>query len=154
MLKSLIFSVVFFGLASFSQAQAPDASTIQQAMSQRMELEFSHFQEIADVIVLQGEITLDGDFLFLCSGRLSWKLSSDELTAVLQQEILDEVQRRGGSEELQIAFETALSIRLNRIDPFQAGDTATLVKFRVRLEQAGTDWIVTESKLKESNRNH
>ena len=33
------------------------------------------------------------------------------------------------------------------------GDTATLVKFRVRLEQAGADWIVTDSKMKESARN-
>ena len=34
MLKSLILSVVFLGLASLSQAQTPDASTIEQAMSQ------------------------------------------------------------------------------------------------------------------------
>jgi hypothetical protein len=153
MRRPLIISVLFFSLSSFSQAQAPDASTIQQAMNQRIELEFPYFQEVADVIVLQGGVTVDGDVLFLGSGRLVWKLSNVELMAVLQQEIVEQVERLGGGEELWIALNTALTTRLNRIDPFQAGDTATLVRFRVRLEQAGADWIVTDSKLKESVRN-
>lgn len=153
MAKLLLIPVILLGFTSLADGQSPDASTIQNALNQSLEVEFPHFQEIADVVVLQGGVTADTDFLFLCTGRLSWKLSTADLTAVLQQEITEEVERHGGNDELRRALNIALTVRLQRIDSFQPGGTATLLRFRVRLEHAGADWIVTESKFKESDRN-
>jgi hypothetical protein len=151
--KLHLIPVILLGLTSASYGQAPDASTIQDTLNQGIELEFSHFQEITDVVVLQGGATADNDFLFICTGRLMWKLSAADFTAVLQQEIEEEVQRQGENDDLRIALNIALSNRLKRIDSFAAGGTVTLVRFRVRLGRAGTDWIVTDSKFKESDRN-
>lgn len=163
MAKALLIPVILLSLSGVADGQVPDVSTIEYALNQSLELEFPHFQEIADVVVLQGGATADTDFLFLCTGRLRWKLSSADLEAVLRQEIAEEVERQAGNaeggnseralDELRNVLNTALSLRLQRIDSFQTGGTATLVKLRVRLEQAGADWIVTESKFKESDRN-
>ena len=161
--RSFLTAFLLLGLSGLTYGQTPDALVIQHALNQGLELEFPHFQEVADVVILRGGATAEADFLFVCTGRLMWKLSSEELESVLQLEIEKELDRRSRNyeganqeraiNELRIALETALSNRLRRIDSFLAGDTATLVKFQVRLEAAGTDWIVTESKFKESDRN-
>jgi hypothetical protein len=153
MTKILISTIVLLTLASQVSAQAPDGPTIQQAMNQGLELEFPAYQQFADVVVLLGGATPNGDFLFLCEGRLMWNVSSTDLVTALQQEISAEVERLGGDDQLWIALNAALSARLSRISAFESGDTATPVKFRVRIEQAGADWIVSQASIKESGRN-
>ena len=110
-------------------------------------------QEFADVIVVRGGVTAEGTYLFLCTARLMWKLDSTELAATLQQEIDNEVRQQGGDEALWRAMTEALGIRLGLIAPFQAGGTVSNVRLRLRMEQGGTDWIITELTLRESNRN-
>ena len=147
---SLVLLVATIGLA---QAQAPDALIVETSMNEGLEIEFPHFQQVANVQIIRGGITDDGDYLFLCTGTLIWKLSSSEFYDLMQQEIEEEVALRGGDEELGLAMGIVLEEKLARIGDFQSGDWIIDLKFRVRLQQAGMDWIVTDSKTKASDRN-
>ena len=42
---------------------------------------------------------------------------------------------------------------MSRVGEFQQGDTVSNVRFRIRLEQAGVDWIVTAAKIREATPN-
>jgi hypothetical protein len=42
---------------------------------------------------------------------------------------------------------------MSRVGTFQQGDTVTGLRFRIRLEQAGADWIVTAAKIRETTPN-
>ncbi len=153
-MRNFLLSVaLLLGLSGLAQAQAPDAGTIQLAMNESLELDFPHFQELADVQLVRGGATVEGDYLFLCTARLVWKLSSAEFAAIMQQEIDEEVALRGGDETVSRALNFVLAGKLERIGEFESGGTVTNVRFRVRLEQAGPDAIVTEAKVRESDRN-
>lgn len=153
-MNRLLFGVAVLLVSSgLAQAQAPDAGTIQLAMNESLELDFPHFQELADVQVVRGGATVEGDYLFLCTARLVWKLTSADFAALMQQEIDEEVALRGGDETISQAMDFVLASKLERIGDFETGGTVTNVRFRVRLEQAGPDWIVTEAKIRETDRN-
>jgi hypothetical protein len=147
---SLVLLLTTYGLA---EAQVPDASIIETAMNAGFEIEFPYFQQVGNVQIVRGGITKEGNYLFLCTSRLIWKLGSVEFGELMQQEIEEEVSQRGGDEQLMLAMYMVLEEKLARIGDFQLGDTVADLKFRVRLEQAGSDWIVTSSKIKESDRN-
>jgi hypothetical protein len=151
--RLLLGVTVLFVVPSVAQAQAPNAETIQLAMNESLELDFPHFQELADVQVVRGGATVEGDYLFLCTARLVWKLSSAEFAALMQQGIDEEVALRGGDETIAQSLNFVMAGKLERIGEFETGGAVTDVRFRVRLEQAGPDWIVTESKVRESDRN-
>ncbi|HJN09878.1 MAG: hypothetical protein QGG09_17355 [Pirellulaceae bacterium] len=153
MKKLFLWMGLLFAPFSVAHAQAPDAVTIQLTMNEGLELQFPHFQEFADVQVVRGGATNQGDFLFLCSGRLMWKLNSTEFAAMMQQELDDEFSQQGGDDLLWRAVATALSAKLSRIGEFEMGDTVSFARFRVRIEQAGADWIVTDAKIRESDPN-
>ena len=146
----LVLVFTTFGLA---QAQSPDAFVIETAMNEGLEIEFPHFQQVTNVQIVRGGVTDQGDYLFLCTSTLNWTLSSSEFHTLMLQEIEEEVIRRGGDEELGLAMSIVLEEKLGRIGDFQAGDRVVDLKFRVRLQQAGTDWIVTNSKTKASDSN-
>jgi hypothetical protein len=151
--RSLLVVAVLLVPSGLAQAQAPDAGTIQLAMNESLELDFPYFQVLADVQVVRGGATVEGDYLFLCTARLVWKLSSANFAALMQQEIDEEVALRGGDETVSQALNLVLAGKLERIGEFESGSAVTNVRFRVRLEQAGPDWIVTEAKVRESDRN-
>lgn len=151
--RSLLVVAVLLVPSGLAQAQAPDAGTIQLAMNESLELDFPYFQVLADVQVVRGGATVEGDYLFLCTARLVWKLSSANFAALMQQEIDEEVALRGGDATVSQALNLVLAGKLERIGEFESGSAVTNVRFRVRLEQAGTDWIVTEAKVRESDRN-
>jgi hypothetical protein len=153
-MKRLLLGItLLLGLSGQVYAQAPDAGTIQVAMNESLELDFPYFQDLADVQMVRGGVTVEGDYLFLCTGRLVWKLSSSDFATMMQQEVDEEVALRGGDETVFSALAFVLAGKLERIGDFQIGDTVTNVRFRVRLEQAGPDWIVTEARIREANRN-
>ena len=139
--------------AGYLHAQAPDAPAIQLALNEGLDREFPTFQEYADLQIIKGGQTQDGDFLFLCSGRLMWKLSSTELSTMLQQEIDAKRPEPGQDDSLWRAVTLTLSAKLTRIGQFQAGDTVTKLRFLVRLEPAGVDLIVTDARIKASESN-
>lgn len=136
-----------------AHGQAPDASTVELAMNEGLELDFPFFQDLANVQILRGGESDAGEYLFLCTGQLIWKLGSEEFSTLMQQEIEEEIVLRGDDDTLRSALYLVLTGKLERIGEFAAGDTVLDVRFRVRLEQAGADWIVTESKIKGSDRN-
>lgn len=153
-MKRLLFGIaLLLGLSGHVHAQAPDAGAIQLAMNESLELDFPYFQDLADVQILRGGVTVEGDYLFLCTGRLAWKLGSADFATIMQQEVDEEVALRGGDETIASSLYFVLAGKLERIGEFASGETATNVRFRVRLEQAGPDWIVTEAKVRESDRN-
>ena len=155
MQKWFLWAALVLVPASWAHAQAPDAATIQLAMNESLELEFPFFQEFADVQILRGGVTAAGDYLFLCSGNLRWKLSSTDFEALLQQEIDQAVPEQETYEQqlLARALANSLATKLSQIGTFAAGDIVSEVRFRVRLEQAGADWLPTTTKVKESKRN-
>lgn len=146
-------SALLLAFAGLADAQAPDALAVQLAMNEGLEREFPTFQEFADVLIVRGGQTFDGNYLFLCSGRLMWKLSSADFTALMQIEIDEKRPEPGQDDTLWRAVALTLSARLARIGEFPAGGTVTKVRFWVRLEKAGTDWIVTDVKIKQSDSN-
>ena len=153
-MKRLFVCVALLSAPSgLTHAQAPDASTIQAAMNDGLELEFPFFQEFANVQVIRGGATDEGDYLFLCTARLVWKLSSPEFATIMQEEINKTLPQQGGNDTLYRTLVAVLSAKLSRIGEFERGNTVTNVRFRVRLERAGVDWLVTTAKIKESNRN-
>ena len=139
--------------SGLAHAQAPDASTIQLSMNEALELEFPYFQELAGVQIVRGGATDEGEYLFLCTANLVWKLSSADFAAMMQQEISEEATAGGDDDMLWRALNVVLADKLARIGEFATGDTVMIVRFRVRLEQAGTDWIVTDAKVRETDQN-
>lgn len=153
MTRFFLYVALFCASSGLAHGQAPDALTIQLAMNDGLELEYQYFQELANVQIVRGGTTEEGEYLFVCTAQLVWKLSCTEFETIMQQEIEEEVALRGGDEELWRALLIVLAGKLQRIGEFASGDTVSNVHFRVRLEQAGTDWIVTDTKVRESEHN-
>ena len=59
----------------------------------------------------------------------------------------------GNDDTLWRALNIVLADKLERIGEFAKGDPVLTVHFRVRVERAGTDWIVTDAKVRDSDRN-
>jgi len=137
----------------YAQAQAPDALAVQLAMNEGLEREFPTFQEYTDIQIIRGGQTHDGNYLFLCNGRLMWKMNSTDFSTLLKTEINEMRPEAGQDDTLWRAVALTLSARLTRIGEFAAGGTVNKVRSWVRLEKAGTDWIVTDAKIKYSDSN-
>lgn len=72
---------------------------------------------------------------------------------MMQQEINEEATSQGADDTLLSSLSLMLADKLARIGEFASGSTVISMRFRVRLEQAGTDWIVTDAKVRKSDRN-
>ncbi len=153
MKRILLVLAVVWALPALAHAQAPDPLTIQTALNESLELEYTFFQECVDVQVVRGGVTSEGDYLFLCTGRLVWKMSSDQFMQLMQEGIDGQIQLLY---EAGLGFDglvPAFLAKMSRVGEFQQGDTVTGLRFRVRLEQAGADWIVTAAKIRETTPN-
>ena len=151
--KSLLCLALFASPLAVAHAQAPDTLAIQLAMNESLELDFPYFQELANVQIVRGGDTDEDEYLFLCTAQLVWKLSSTEFATIMQQEIDDKAPPQGSDDMLWRALHITLADKLARIGTFTAGGIVVDVRFRVRLERAGIDWIVTEAKIRESDQN-
>jgi hypothetical protein len=153
MKRFLLALVAVWALPVLAHAQAPDPLAIQTALNESLELEYTFFQECADVQIVRGGVTAEGDYLFLCNARLVWKMSSDQFMQLMQEGIDGQIQLLY---EAGIGFDglvPAFLAKMSRVGEFQQGDTITNLRFRVRLEQAGADWIVTHAKIRETTPN-
>lgn len=139
--------------AAVARAQAPDAAAIQTAMNEGLELEFPTFQQYADVEIVRGGLTSQGDYLYLCNALLVWKLDSDALVAFMEQQIENSLGQIGDGGAAAREMTALFHIRMEQVGQFAAGGTVSKVRFRVRLEQAGGDWVVVDAKLKQAQRN-
>lgn len=153
MKKVILCMAMLLASAGLARGQEPTALTVEAAMNESLELDFPFFQQFANIQIVRGGQTREGDYLFLCTGLMIWKVSSDELKALLQKEVDEKRPEPGQDDSLWRAVALSLAARLRRIGTFQQGETVTKVRFRVRLERAGTDWIATYAKVKESDSN-
>jgi hypothetical protein len=133
--------------------EAPDAEAIQTAMNDGVDLDFAEFQELAAVTIRYGGATQRNDYLFLCEGNLVWKVSSKEFKEIFKKAINEESGKLGGQGALLKAFSPWILARLDQIGSFNKGQTVTKTRFRVRIERAGKDWVVTSSKIIEFDTN-
>lgn len=145
--------LLFLLLPAVVHAQEPGLTTIQAALNEGLELEFPAYQEFANMEIIRGGPTSRGDHVYLGTGRLIWKLSSAEFAALMEERIAAEVEHLDDGGVLARELTIVLQAKLSRIGPFESGDTVSTVRFRIRLEEAGTDWIVAEARIKESNPN-
>lgn len=153
MKRFLLTFAVVWALPVLTYAQAPDPLTIQTALNESLELDYTFFQECVDVQVVRGGVTAEGDYLFLCSARLVWKMNSDQFMQLMQEGIDGQIQLLY---EAGLGFDglmPAFLAKMSRVGEFQQGDTVTGLRFRIRLEQAGADWIVTAAKIRETTPN-
>ena len=153
MKRFLLALAAVWALPVLAHAQAPDPLTIQAALNESLELDYPFFQECVDVQVVRGGVTVEGDYLFLCNARLVWKMSSDQFMQLMQEGIDGQIQLLY---EAGIGFDglvPAFLAKMSRVGIFQQGDTVTGLRFRIRLEQAGADWIVTAAKIRETTPN-
>lgn len=143
-------TVVLFSVVPASLDDTPNATAIQKAMNQGVELEFHQFQELADVKILQGGITSRGDFLFVCDAKLIWKVDPEVVLAYFKKLIEHEVSKQPAmAGEILKAFIPMVFDQLKTHFSFEKGGTVTKVRFRVRLEKGGNDFIATTSKISE-----
>jgi hypothetical protein len=153
-MKNALFAIaIVLTLPALAQAQGPDPLAIQTALNESLELEYTFFQESVDVEIVRGGETAEGDYLFLCNARLVWKMSSDQFMQLMQEGIDSQIRLL---DEAGIGFDglmPAFLAKMSRAGSFQQGDTVTGLRFRVRLEQAGADWIVTHAKIRETTPN-
>jgi hypothetical protein len=80
-------------------------------------------------------------------------MSSDQFMQLMQEGIDGQIQLLY---EAGIGFDglvPAFLAKMSRVGTFQQGDTVTGLRFRIRLEQAGADWIVTAAKIRETTPN-
>jgi len=153
MMRFLLVLAAVCAQPALVRAQAPDPLTIQTALNESLELDYPFFQESVDVQIVRGGVTVEGDYLFLCNARLVWKMSSDQFFQLMQEGIDGQIQLLY---EAGIEFDglvPAFLSKMSRVGEFQQGDTIGGLRFRVRIEQAGADWIVTGTKIRESTPN-
>jgi hypothetical protein len=139
-----------------------DAHTVELAMNEGVELDFPQFQELADVKILRGGATRDGQRLVICQASLVWKLNSQDFFAMLEK-AMDKAFKQTGVNELTKVLgvgdfmgdlgKQALGALKAQFGEFKKGDVVTPVRFRARLEEAGGDWIVVDSKITELETN-
>ena len=125
-------------------AQAPTVSVVEQSLNAGVELQYLDSQEVRDLAILAGGRTASGDYLYLCEGKLVWKIGIEELTEKIQLRGVEAGGRFG---------DLVAGVLVKRTGVFEKGDVVTKVRIRVRLERAGNDWIVTSAKFKEFDGN-
>ncbi|MCP5112810.1 MAG: hypothetical protein GY953_18440 [bacterium] len=153
MTKHLLIVSFLLAPAALAQAQGPDAAAIRTAMNEGLDLEFPTFQQFTGVEIVRGGVTGQGDYLYLCNALLVWKLDRDALIAFMEQEIEDSLGQIGDGGAAAREITALLHIRMQQLDEFAAGDTVSKIRFRVRLEQAGGDWVVVDARIRQSSRN-
>ena len=89
-------------------------------MTEDLELEFQHFQELANVQIIRGGSTVEDKHLFLCTADLVWKVSSAEFSAMMQQEISEEVTSQGDDDMLWRALTSSSPTNSNESENSRA----------------------------------
>lgn len=149
MLQRLFIAVFVLGCAStLASAQDPDAEQIAAAVNEGVGVDLGSCYAVADVSVLRGGETSRGDRLYLCDARLEWKISRADLIAFWEEP--SRLQSPEFAELVESIGEQRLKSLMIAPSGFDRGDEAARIRFRVRLELAGDDWIVTE--FRSSNR--
>lgn len=123
---------------------------IQEAMNDGLQLGRDGIvMAVADVAILKGGETARGDHLYVCNARLVWTVSRDELIARIARAAEREEDPVGALGEVIKGVST---MAFRKVSDFRAGDEVSPIRFRVRLEQAGDDWIAVESEVVERSR--
>ncbi len=143
-MRLLIAGLIVGCAATQAAAQDPDAGQIEAAVNEGVGTGLGSCYAVADVQIIRGGATRQGDSLYLCDALLVWSISRTELIAFWEE------PSRMESPEFAELVDVIGAQRLKAIviEPggFSRGDAAGRIRFRVRLELAGDDWIVTEFK--------
>ena len=151
----VLVTVAFAGqvVESAEPLAAPDAKAIQASMNGGVDLEFAQFQQFADVTIRSGGATQRNDHLFVCDTTLVWKVDNKEYKELYSKEIQAEIERQGDQGRMLKAFSGLILAQVDKLGVVEKGQAVSRVRFRVRLEQAGKDWVVTSSKVVELDSN-
>lgn len=141
MLQRLFIAVFVLGCASMeASAQDPDAEQIAAAVNEGVGTDLGSCYSVADVKVLRGGETSRGDRLYLSDASLVWNISRADLIAFWEEPT--RLQSPEFAELVEVIGEQQLKALMSTPGGFERGDEAARIRFRVRLESAGDDWIV------------
>lgn len=134
-------ALLLFGVAS-ARAQEPSVQQIEAAINDGVGNDFGPCYQVAEVQVVRGGVTSRADCLYLCDATLVWAISYADLIKFWED---PELMRTPEFASLVEAIgQERLKALLSTPVRFKAGDEVSQVRLRVRIEQAGGDWIVTE----------
>jgi hypothetical protein len=143
--------VVLLSLAitvSAGAAEQPTAAEIESAVNEGVDLEHAPLQSISGLKIISGGQTARGDVLYLCDAALVWSVDIDGFLAVVRKEMSVKLQKTPAAEELFSHDESIERLLRSQLGSFKKGDAVVPVRLRVRLEQAGGNWIVTALQVK------
>jgi hypothetical protein len=143
MLQRLLIAVFVLGCVSTeASAEDPDAEQIAGAVNEGVAVDIGSCYSVSDVKVLRGGETSRGDRLYLCDARLEWRIGRADLIAFWEEP--SRLESPEFAELVEAIGEQRLRSLMIAPAGFEPGDEAARIRFRVRLERAGDDWIVTE----------
>lgn len=116
---------------------APNAMDIANALNDGVELDFDEptVINVANVRLLKGGRTFRGDYLFTGKAEGVWLYDREEVLEIVAKQLKD-------ADVVTLSL-SAFAIR--QLPEFKTGDKHIDIRFRIRLERAGTDWIATSS---------
>jgi hypothetical protein len=124
----------------FSQAEvAPNTMDIASALNDGVELGYNEptVFSVANVRSLKGGKTIRGDYLFTGKAEQVWLHDRDEALKIISEEL----------EKENFITKSFAAIAIQKLPEFKKGDKHKDLRFRIRLERAGTDWIATSSTI-------
>ena len=128
-------SILALSILAVPSVDKHDATVIQKALNNSVEVQQPDAQEIENRKILAGGKTAEGDYLYVCEGDLVWSLD--------RQEYLKRFETYAKS----VPFgELGAAIGMRYTPQFKKGDLVTKVRMRVRFEEAGGDLIAMSAK--------
>jgi hypothetical protein len=97
---------------------------------------------VADLQVLRGGVTGRADCLYLCDATLVWAMRHADLMKFWEDP--EQMRTPEFTRLVEAIGQDRLKNLLRTPVPFSKGDEVSQVRLRVRIEQAGGDWIVTD----------
>ena len=124
----------------------PEPAEIEAAMNDGIQLKYADSQKIADLKITKGGETRAGNWVYLCTAKLVWKIDSKQFLKDFEAKATAELDKQiapGSLKELAKSL-APLGVKMVLGD-FNVGETIVQLPIRVSLVNAGGDWIVTDS---------